>query len=806
MHNTRHISDLNRLISFIIVSGEHVNIANLDHLSSYHVYSCALEEFRNIDKLFAKYDAKTKEWITSPQSDIKTPWVMLLEEEEFLAPKEELKLTGYLRQKNEDYAYVNVERLLPCDEIKKYAWITTHRSFANPSEDIRRYFTAELRIVPVSNLNKTDLFRHPDDCSERSCSFLVDSNDQNNSFTDICISRKSKIQPPGKIKAPHDHEIFRNGHRKYFDDVSYCSSFAWPRTTYSTLRFDHIPSVIQALKEGLSTPEIVIFTLIYLIRFRDFDMASEVGKWTPKRWLEKHPDLMNAIGAIHLASGRHGEAIKIFTQARELFPDLDIIATNTIKMHIIMGQYNMIEPIEDEYLKATGHPLDDDLIRHFKSVHKGLPKKALSVSLCMIIKNEAKYLERALKSVREMVNEIIVVDTGSTDDFVSITEKYGAKVFPLPWTDDFSAARNYAIEKASGDYIFMLDADEYISPLHFIESQLLIKFLSVDSPRAFKFAIGHYYNVSDWLFMLRSAGNFKLENASVRLFPNVSGVKYKGLIEESIEETLLERDIPIYFIPDESFHIIHDSEKRPERIMRKSHIYRKENKPNAAQILAAINDFSFIGDSVETLHWLWKYLDQCGMDDPKNLKMALHIANLLETMEPDKAESLYNEILIHYPQDYRILMNFASFLLRGNQVHKIELLYFQTPYESPELKGKDKLDYACFTSLKYFESGDIDKAFEILSTVLEESTAYPFAQSLKFYYLIRMNHIEGAIQTLTDLLHILSMPEDRKIDSIEDLLSVVEDLCMILLERGYFNERHIIINGTLSLEKLWQEK
>lgn len=84
------------------------------------------------------------------------------------------------------------------------------------------------------------------------------------------------------------------------------------------------------------------------------------------------------------------------------------------------------------------------------------------VSLCMIVRNEEAVLERCLDSVAELVDEIILVDTGSTDDTKKIASKFSAKIYDFPWRDDFSAARNYAVAQAVGDYWFWLDADDVV--------------------------------------------------------------------------------------------------------------------------------------------------------------------------------------------------------------------------------------------------------------------------------------------------------------------------------------------------------
>lgn len=83
-----------------------------------------------------------------------------------------------------------------------------------------------------------------------------------------------------------------------------------------------------------------------------------------------------------------------------------------------------------------------------------------TISLCMIVKNEENLLSRCLDSVQGLVDEIIIVDTGSSDDTKSIAKEYTELVYDFPWRDDFSAARNFSFSKASMEYIMWLDADD----------------------------------------------------------------------------------------------------------------------------------------------------------------------------------------------------------------------------------------------------------------------------------------------------------------------------------------------------------
>lgn len=84
------------------------------------------------------------------------------------------------------------------------------------------------------------------------------------------------------------------------------------------------------------------------------------------------------------------------------------------------------------------------------------------ISLCMIVKNEEEVIGRCLESVKNIVDELIIVDTGSTDSTIEIIKKYTDKVYMFNWIDDFSEARNFSFSKATKDYIMWLDADDVI--------------------------------------------------------------------------------------------------------------------------------------------------------------------------------------------------------------------------------------------------------------------------------------------------------------------------------------------------------
>ena len=103
-----------------------------------------------------------------------------------------------------------------------------------------------------------------------------------------------------------------------------------------------------------------------------------------------------------------------------------------------------------------------------------------TISLCMIVKNEEAVLARCLDSIKDLMDEIIIVDTGSSDSTKEIALRYTNKVYDFAWVDDFAAARNFSFSKATMDYIYAPDADEVIDEVNHNRFRLLKKALFDD--------------------------------------------------------------------------------------------------------------------------------------------------------------------------------------------------------------------------------------------------------------------------------------------------------------------------------------
>jgi glycosyltransferase involved in cell wall biosynthesis len=147
----------------------------------------------------------------------------------------------------------------------------------------------------------------------------------------------------------------------------------------------------------------------------------------------------------------------------------------------------------------------------------------------MIVRNEEKNIRKALTWGKNIVCEQIVVDTGSTDRTVEIAEAMGAKVYHFEWIDDFSAAKNYAIEQATGNWIAFLDADEYFSEE---DTKKILPLLAQVEEESRKLKIPLIVRSS--LVNLDDEGKATSIATQARLFSNVKNLRYDGSIHETL--------------------------------------------------------------------------------------------------------------------------------------------------------------------------------------------------------------------------------------------------------------------------------
>jgi tetratricopeptide (TPR) repeat protein len=176
-----------------------------------------------------------------------------------------------------------------------------------------------------------------------------------------------------------------------------------------------------------------------------------------------------------------------------------------------------------------------------------------TITLCMIVRNEAAMLADCLKSVEGLVSDIIVVDTGSTDETRDIAASFGAHIVESQWNDSFAQARNISIKDARGDWILWLDADERLRPSEHDRVR-----------KAIRASATYAYNVP----VLNEDGKGGHYSRGHRLFRNGQGIYFSGRVHEQISPSFPNRKVPV---PHAQFTIDHLGYNLAEDHMAKKH-------------------------------------------------------------------------------------------------------------------------------------------------------------------------------------------------------------------------------------------
>jgi glycosyltransferase involved in cell wall biosynthesis/thioredoxin-like negative regulator of GroEL len=173
----------------------------------------------------------------------------------------------------------------------------------------------------------------------------------------------------------------------------------------------------------------------------------------------REPVLLNLAGVLLYELGAIVAAEALFRAAQRLDPELPDVASNLRECRR-RRQQGLATPqgLPGSVLRA----LRDLGPRAQRIARRAVPADGQTVSLCMIVKDEEAMLPRCLAAAAAFVDELVVVDTGSTDRTVEIAESFGARILHHGWTGDFSAARNVALDAATGDWLMYLDADEVL--------------------------------------------------------------------------------------------------------------------------------------------------------------------------------------------------------------------------------------------------------------------------------------------------------------------------------------------------------
>ncbi|WPC41068.1 glycosyltransferase [Clostridium sp. JS66] len=305
------------------------------------------------------------------------------------------------------------------------------------------------------------------------------------------------------------------------------------------------------------------------------------------------------------------------------------------------------------------------------------------ITLCMIVKNEEINLRKSLKAVYPFIDEIIVVDTGSTDKTKDIAKGFTDKVYDFEWCNDFAKARNFAISKASNDWILVLDADEVIVEFY---SNSILKFIEDKNNSK---VVGRIKIIN---FLDCSSKNKTQTERLSRLF-NKNYFHYEGIVHEQVTAlsekayTVIPVDIAV-----NHFGYTKDVLRKTSKLQRNIELLKKavENNPKDSYYLYQLGKSYYLNKqyNIALINFkkALKFIDNPNYEYAEDLVETYGYC-LVNTEQYSEALHIekYKTYYLKSP-DYNFLMGLI-YMNNGNFKEAINSFRICTTYEEGKIEG-----------------------------------------------------------------------------------------------------------------------
>ena len=363
------------------------------------------------------------------------------------------------------------------------------------------------------------------------------------------------------------------------------------------------------------------------------------------------------------------------------------------------------------------------------------------ISLCMIILNEEEWLENCLNSIKDLVDEIIIVDTGSTDNSKEIAKKFTDKIYDFKWCEDFSAARNFSLSKATNDWILSLDADEVIAKM---DQDKIREIIKLDEAESYFFNWRNYFNdinISGFISCTGDKyGESKIANGFcvakvLRFFKNKKGYVFDGKIHETPASSIKKNKGKIF---DTDVVIHHYGSLDKKKLIEKKEHYIKLLKKR-------LEKEDFKEKSKDYVYF----------------ELAIELINIKRNAEAIE----YLKKAIEISEEYTYLYNLAAQYLVIKRYEDAEKFFKKAivksteypekyNYQNPQMYNRYNPSIYLNLGAIYFEKGEYNKAIKKLEKSLELNPLYAnayFNLGLVYRKKGKLNKIEELFEKAVEL-------------------------------------------------------
>lgn len=408
------------------------------------------------------------------------------------------------------------------------------------------------------------------------------------------------------------------------------------------------------------------------------------------------------------------------------------------------------------------------------------------ISLCMIVKNEEKVLRRCLESINGLIDEIIIVDTGSTDNTKKIASEFDTFIYDYQWNNNFAAARNFAQSKATGKWILFLDADEYVDNENFRETIEKLKELDLSQ------------NFDAYLVTQINFGGYYGESVNpcltIRIYKNDPSIEFHRSIHEQLYRKNAELSVGLI-----NFYIYHsgylkNTHKEKNKTNRNVNLLLSEleNNENAFDHYNMGNEFGIQGRIEEALE---SYQKAYMLKNDYNRIWVPNVAEriiscLLRLERTDEALKVVEDASLYWGNiaDFKCLKGYIYMLLKRYEDAENELL------ELISNKNAFRASY----SLNYIEY----LPYKFLGEIYEERNEIEKAVK---YFSHALNFNNRDLYTMEKLYNLLLKYEDKQnvatfIQNQDSLNNIINRflLLKVLLDTGEIElVEHLIRNWSI---------
>lgn len=390
--------------------------------------------------------------------------------------------------------------------------------------------------------------------------------------------------------------------------------------------------------------------------------------------------------------------------------------------------------------------------------------KLPTVSLVMIVKDEEKWLGPCLDSVKDVVDEIIIVDTGSTDGTKALAESYGAKVFDFKWIDDFAAARNFAFSKATQEFILWLDADDRLDG-----AEKLKGVLAALQPQFTCVLMQYFYGFDEF-------GNCTALHMKNRVVKNDGNFTWKGRIHEDLIPIMTTGvsstvDVAVYHRADGER--VRASSERNLKVALSEY---KERPLDPRVVFNVANSYVGMGRHEEAIKFYLEYLTKSGWDEEKYIATCRIGMSLFELQQFDEAMNMFLRAVKIRPKYADAFRGLAICSMRKGDLDSAEeyLLSMLSKEKPDSMLVWNPFEYEV---VPYFELAQVyahqhkvEKAIEACETFVEKSKGHEKGkQLLEELYKAKkdVDFVAGFVSAGERLA------EEKKFENLSCLLSAV---------------------------------